>query len=388
MKKNRAQTVDHSTPRASAPARGPSRLSRPLPLLAATLLAGCAGMGGLTGGSGGDGAAPPAAAGLPELPAAGQGPAAPTAVVETHYTVDGAILPVVRGESRSSTRADMRRNDSMMNFDNWLLRRVAGDGRGTDITRIDRRLVWTLEPAKRQYTECPLTGCATPSKPGAADERKPEPDKSEPSCPVTVKANRLEVTPSGERKTVNGFATERYQVGWTVDLEDQQGRRNSNKIALDLWTTPETGAVREVQQINDAYQRRYASAISSGDNPIGQYLPRNVMNAMSRFLKNLDPKDTRTLNAMASEMRKIRGYPIVTTMSWTTQGAVCSDNSPAAASAGGLSGLMSAITGNKPAAGAAPAAPLVTYTSEVKTLAVKPVGDSAFVPPQDFQRKQ
>lgn len=387
MKKNRAQTVDRAVPRASR-ASAPTRLlSHSLPLLTATLLAGCAGMGGLTGGSSGDGAATPPAAGLPELPPTGQGPAAPTAVVETHYTVDGAILPVVRGETRSSTRADMRRNDSLMNFDNWLLRRVAGDGRGTDITRIDRRLVWTLEPAKRQYTECPLTGCASPSRPGAAEERKPQPDKSEPSCPVTVKANRLEVTPSGERKTVNGFATERYQIGWTVDLEDQQGRRNSNKVALDLWTTPETGAVREVQQLNDAYQRRYASAISSGDNPIGQYLPRDVMNAMNRFLRNLDPKDTRTLNAMANEMRKIRGYPIVTTMSWTTQGAVCSDGSPASAASGGLGGLMSAISGNKPAAGAA-ATPLITYTSEVKTLAVRPVGDSAFVPPQDFQRKQ
>ena len=384
MKNHRAQTGVHAHPRTRVSA---GFLHRSLPLLAAMVLAGCAGMGGLTGG--GDGAAAPAAvAGLPELPPAGQGPAAATAVVETHYTVDGAILPVVRGESRSSTRADMRRNDSLMNFDNWLLRRVAGDGRGADITRIDRRLVWTLEPAKRQYTECPLTGCASPSRPGPAEERKPEPDKSEPSCPVTVKANRLEVVTSGERKTVNGFATERYQVGWTVELEDQQGRRNSNKVALDLWTTPETGAVREVQQINDAYQRRHASAIGSGENPIGRYLPRDVISAMNRFIRNLDPKDTRTLNQMAAEMRKVRGYPIVTTMSWTTQGSVCADASPASAASGGLSGLMSAITGNKPAGGTAAAAPLITYTSEVKTLAVRPVGDSAFVPPPDFQRKQ
>jgi len=387
VKKLCTRIIDPATPRARV-ALAPGRwLSRSLPLLAATLLAGCAGMGGLTGASGGDGAAG-AAAGLPELPAAGQGPAAPTAVVETHYTVDGAVLPVVRGETRSSTRADMRRNDSMMNFDNWLLRRVAGDGHGTHITRIDRRLVWTLEPAKRQYTECPLTGCASPSRPGAADDRQPQPDKSEPNCPVTVKTNRLEVVPSGERKVVNGFPTERYQVGWTVELEDQQGRRNTNKVALDLWTTPETGAVREVKQIDDTYQRRHASALGSGENPVGQYLPRDVMKAMNRFIGNIDPKDTRTLNAMANEMRKIRGYPIVTTMSWIAQGAVCSDSSPAAAASGGLGGLMSAITGNKPAAGAAAATPLISYTSEVKTLAVRPVGDSAFVPPPDFQRKQ
>ncbi len=363
----------------------------------AVLLAGCAGMdnplAGL-GGSGGAGSGTGGGAATQGTPApalailATDVPAAPTAVVESSYSIDGAIMPVMRGQMRTATRADMRRNDSQVAFDNWLMRRVGGDGRNTDITRIDRKLVWDLEPAKRLYSECPITGCGRPAQqPGRQDDKGESKQPAEPSCPVTVKVNELKVSPTGERRTINGFATEFYGVTWTIALEDGQGRRSTSKVAMDLWTTPETGAIREAQQIDDAYQRRYMAAISTSENPVGRYVPRNVVSAMSAFVKGMDAKDAHTLQAMAAEMRKIRGYPIRTTMSWTMEGAVCSDSAMPAGGMPSLGGMLGAITGNKPAASQSGPAPMIVFESEVKTLAVKPVSDSAFVPPPDYQRK-
>ncbi len=326
---------------------------------------------------------------LPEFGA--EGPSSPTAVVENSYTIDGLILPVVRGTARTGTRADMRRSDSLVNFDNRLLNAVAGDRRSADIVRIDRRVVWTLEPAKRLYSECPITGCAQPSQ-KPAEERKPEqPSKpSEPDCPVTVKTNELKVLANGERKTVNGFATERFQIGWTVEIEDRQGRRNGNKVVLDLWTTPEAGSVRDVQQITENYQRRYFSALNSGENPIGKYVPPEVLGAMSTMMKNIDPRDAKTIAAWGAELRKIRGYPILTNMTWNTEGSVCGDSSARGGGASpSLGGLLGGILGGgRPAGGGTGAStPLVSYSNEVKTMAVRPVSDAMFVPPADFQRK-
>ncbi|MFT3800520.1 MAG: hypothetical protein QM766_04805 [Burkholderiaceae bacterium] len=370
-------------------------------LAVAALLAGCAGIGNPLGGSGGatgSGSSGTGSCGtgsgagaqgaddtaLPAL--ATDGATAPTAVVESRYSVDGAIMPVIRGQTRTATRADMRRSDAQTRFDNWLMRTVAGDGRRTGITRIDRKLVWELEPAKRLYSECPITGCATSSQPGGQDgngDKSGEKKPSEPTCPVSIKRNELKVTTSGERRTIHGFATESYGVVWTIALEDGQGRRNTNDIRLDLWTTPETGQVREVQQIDEAFQRRYLAAVGGGDNPVGRYVPRNIVDAMSRFIKGMDANDAKTMQAMAAEMRKIRGYPIRTTMSWTTEGSVCRD--AASPGAGGLGGMLGALSGSKPAAGGA--APMITFQREVGTLAVMPVSDSAFVPPSDYQRK-
>jgi hypothetical protein len=361
---------------------------------AALLLSACAtGIPGLGPKSADGGGA--AITALPELGA--EGPSAATAVVENSYTIDGAILPVVRGTSRTGTRADMRRSDSLINFDNRFLNVVAGDRRSADIVRIDRQLVWTLEPANRRYTECPLTGCAQTAQPAQkpTEERKPDqPAKpTEPECPVTVKTNELKVLSSGERKTVNGFATERFQIGWTVEIEDKQGRRNGNKVMLDLWTTPEAGAVKDVQQIGENYQRRYASALNAGDNPIGKFVPREVLGAMSAMMKNIDPRDAKTLAAWGSELRKVRGYPILTNMTWNSEGSVCSESQARAGGGSqGLGGLLGGILGGGRPAGSTSgasgnSAPLVSYSNEVKTLAVRPVSDTLFVPPADYQRK-
>jgi hypothetical protein len=360
--------------------------------------AGCAGVSDPTGlfkGSGDSGTAAPApAAAAATLPERGPdtGPAAPTAVVEDSFTMDGAILPVARGQSRVETRADMRRTDSALTFDNWLIRRLAGDGRTSDIVRVDRKLVWTLDPAKKVYTECPITGCAVGERKPTEEPRPDQPAKpSEPTCPVVLKSNDLKVDSTGERRTVNGFATERFQIAWTIELEDNAGRRSANRVQMDLWTTPETGPVRDVQAITDNFQRRYAAALSRGDSPIARYLPPNVAGAMSSLMKNIDPKDQRTLTRWGNEMKKVRGYPIVTTLSWTTQGAVCTDSasgqpSPQAAAAG-IGGMLSGMLGGKKADGSAAPAPLISFNHEVRSIVVKPVADNVFLPPADFQRR-
>ena len=368
---------------------------------AAVLLAGCAGMqdptglfGSSGGGSGGSASAPapaPAAA-LPER-GADSGPSAPTAVIESSHTMDGAILPVARGQTRTETRADMQRTDSIMTFDNWLIRRFAGDGRSAGIVRLDRNLLWNLDLAKKTYTECPLLGCGTGSGKPAEPERPDQPKKpSEPTCPVTVKVNDLKVDATGEKRVTNGFTTDRHRVTWQLDIEDGQGGRNSNLVSMDLWTTPETAAIREVQAIDAQFARRYAAALTSGDGPMGRYLPKNVTGAMSLLLNRIDPKDKRTAERWAAEMRKVHGYPIVTTLSWTTQGQVCGDaggQQGAQSTAAGIGSMLGGLLGGKSqggAAGAPSGAPLISFTQEVKTLAVKPVANSVFTPPADFQR--
>ena len=80
-------------------------------------------------------------------------------------------LMSVRGQQLSETRADMRRNDAVLSFDNRLLRAFAGETRSSDITRLDKKLVWTQNVAKKTYTECPLAGCPRPQQPQRAARR-------------------------------------------------------------------------------------------------------------------------------------------------------------------------------------------------------------------------
>lgn len=337
------------------------------------------------------GAAPAAAAPaiLPEPPMAPP-PANRTALLTTSFTMDGAVLPTMRGQQLVETRADMRRTDAVHSFDNRFLRAMGGDGRSAHIVRLDKNLLWTLNLAKQTYTECPLTGCRSAGQP-PRDKPQPErPEKdTEPSCPLTLKKNELKATPTGERKAINGFNTERIQVSWVMELEDNQGRRNSNRVLLDLWTTPETGVIKDVQAIDQAFAKRYAAALQSGDNPLGRYVPGEVMNSMSALMGRIGPNAKATAATWANEFKKVRGYPIMTTLSWSADGNACGGASASAGGGapvgGGLGAMMNSLMGGKPSDGGS-GGPMLSYTHEVKSIDIKPVSDQWFVPSPGFQK--
>ncbi len=337
--------------------------------------------------------APATAGKLPEPPAS-PAPAARTAVLGTTYSIDGAILPVVRGQQLVETRADMRRTDSLQGFDNRLLRSFSGDSRSANIVRLDKKLLWTLNADKKTYTECPLTGCRPPERPSR--DKPPQPDRpskpEEPSCPLTLKKNELKATPTGERKAINSFNTERIQVTWLMEMADKQGRVTSNRVLLDLWTTPETGVVKEVQAIDQTFSKRWASALATGDNPFGRYVPREVMGSMAALMGNMGV-NSKAMAGWANEFKKVRGYPILTTLSWSAEGNACADErggagapAPTAASMGAMMGGL--FGGKGKAGGGGGGGPLLSYTHEVKTMEVRPVSDAWFAPAADFQKVQ
>ncbi|WP_457334740.1 hypothetical protein [Rhizobacter sp. P5_C2] len=335
-------------------------------------------------------AAPAVAATLPEVPSAA--PAARTAVLNSTYAIDGAIMPVMRGQQLTETRTDMRRNDSVLSFDNRLLRTFAGDTRSSDITRLDRKLVWTQNIAKKTYTECPLTGCPRPAQPQPDKPKQPDqPSKpSEPSCPLVLKKNELKVVATGERKAISALNSERFQINWVMELEDPQGRRNSNRVQLDLWTTPEVGAVKEVQAITQAFQSRHAAAVSAGgEHPFGKYLPKEVMGSMGALLRNLGGANAKTTAAWGNELKKVRGYPMAMALSWTADGNTCGDDASAArgnTSAPSVGSLLGGLMGGGGGDGKPAGGPLLSYSYEVKTLDVKVVSDGWFMPDAGFQR--
>ncbi len=375
--------------------RGPQgpRFIRTLGLTVAMIgLAGCAGMpdaGGLFGGSPAPASAPAASAPLPERTAEA-GPSGATAVVESSFTLDGLILPVTRGQTRVETRADRQRTDSAVTFDNWLMRQVAGDGRSASIVRLDRSLTWDLALAKQTYTECPLTGCGTDkaAQPKPEEAQRPK----EPSCPVKITVNELNVEPTGERRVINEFSTERYQLSWRLELADERGGRSSNRVGMDLWTTAETGAIRDVKAIDERFGRAYLAALKQQSGPLSGFLPERVASALATLTAQMNANDRKPVERWAAELRKVRGYPIQTSLNWSSSGSVCGDAGGAQSPAGGMAAVGSMLGGmfggKKDGAAGADGAerPLLTFTQEVRSITVKPVADSVFAPPAGFKR--
>ncbi|GAA5183618.1 hypothetical protein GCM10025771_35630 [Niveibacterium umoris] len=310
-------------------------------------------------------------------------------------SIDGRMMPVMHGQQTVATRADMRRTDSQFQFDNWLFRQLAGDGRSADIIRLDRSLVWTLHPAKRSYRECALSGCGSAMKPEPEkqpkDKEKPR-EPSEAKCPLTVKSNEFSVLASGEKKRINTFDTEQFLLKWKLEMQDPQKQVARNEVVLELWTTPENGQIRDVKRINESFEQRWRSATRPAEHPFGRYVPPDVVASMASLIRGAG---TKSFAKWANDMKKIHGYPILTKMSWSASGNVCSDQrgdakasaSSTPTSVGGLLGGLIAGQATSEMADRASSGALLTFTHEVQTIAVKPVADTSFLPPPDYQKE-
>lgn len=323
-------------------------------------------------------------------------PLGSAAVIERQVTNNGikGFFPFESTE-RNYVRANMRRDESTFKGTGTFSGFLVGTHSGTKITRIDRKLQWALNTEKEEYTECPLKGCAEPSKrpPPKESEAAKQPEaQHESGCTMHIAHTSFTVTPTGKKKTINGFDTDEYQVAWVVTLRDKAKRATTSTLSLDVWTSPETSAMRDALNMEAAYARAYAGSVADTGRP--QVLPSDAAKLISGYLANsLTVHDRNAFLNAGRQMEKIRGYPISTQLTWNMAGNACaprekenkaSSSKSAPTSISGLAGMF-AEKKTDDAMKESEGEPILSFTVEVKSLKVEPVHDSVFSVPNGYK---
>lgn len=347
-----------------------------------------------------------AAAGCSTTPEPDTTPAVPTAVLESTFSSDGikGFVPMA-GTNRTFTRPDMRREDSTLKGTGTVTRFLVGNKEEGRIERLDRKLVWTLDVPEKTYIECPITGCPLPQgmKPTQPEPAKPaDKPSAPPECTVKVTKSELKVTPTGQKSSINGFDTEQYQVSWIVAVSDPKARTTTSKVAIDMWTTPVTPAMREAVAMEEAYAKALAAELlgSKGGAGVAPVVPPEAVRMMQTYLATiLGSTDTSAFVKAGKEMEKIKGYPIRKTLTWDLKGDACADPKPQQAeepetesipTSGG--DIISTITSYfikkeaKRTVQEMEGKPILSFTTEVKAFRVEPVRDSTFLVPKNFKQ--
>lgn len=324
-------------------------------------------------------------------------PQHPTAVIE-HHIVNNGIMGMFPFESddRQYFRANMRRNESTFKGTGTFSGFLVGTRYLTDITRLDRKLRWILNADKQEYTECPLTGCV---KPGQASPKQELPAQQpqarhEPRCTVHIAHTSFTVRTTGQKQSINGFDTSEYRVAWVVKLRDPKARVSTSTLNMDIWTTPMSGTLREIQDIENSYNRGYLGAI--GESRKQELLPADAARLISAYMAGmLKQGDSKAFLDAGKQMEKIRGRPILTRLDWTMEGNACApaaeNGSQPASPAAGEGGLVSGITGmfaqkkGEDAVKSGAGQPILSFTVEVRKLAIEPVHDSEFSVPGNYR---
>lgn len=352
-----------------------------------------------------------AIAGCASKPAAeDKTPLNPTAVIERHVTNNGikGYFPS-EGNDTHYVRSNMRRDESAFKGTGTFSGFLVGSHSGTVITRVDRKLLWMVNTEKEEYIECPLQGCkqpvARPARPGEArqPEAKHPEARHEQGCTMRIASSNFAVTPTGKKQSINGFDTDEYQVVWTVNLRDKQARTTTSKVSLDLWTTPLTQPMRDAMNMDAAYARAYAGAMPEVAKM--QIIPGDAAKLISSYLANsLTPADRNAFLDASKQMQKIRGYPILTQLTWNMDGNACAPKESAKKAESGTSGagtvpttksgLAAGLAGlyaekkTKEAVEESAGEPILSFTVEVKQLKVEPRHDSLFEVPAGYQKVQ
>ncbi len=179
---------------------------------------------------------------------------------------------------------------------------LAGGGKprtSTSITRLDRELIWTLDPQKKTYIEMTFAEMRAAMEKGAAQMQ------AEMAKPENAKAKDLEmdfkvdVKRTGKRDKVNGFNAEEFIVTLTATPKDKSTGQAAGDytMSMDQWLSTEVPGQAEIQ----AYYRRFAEKM--GMDPQMQ----NMMGGMAR-------QYGAGLKQMAEKMKEMKGYPVRSTM--------------------------------------------------------------------------
>ena len=179
-----------------------------------------------------------------------------------------------------------------------------------EITRLDKDLVWDLNPPKKTYTERPI---ALPAGTEVKGERRQSgPDQGKP---YKIVKSELKVTKTGAMKDINGFPCAEYLVTWELVLEDTASKGTVTQLmTTDLWNTPLTDKLKQAQKTETEFNRSYGKKLGVEVSP--QETDR-LGAGMLTSMYGLDPKETAgKLEQVGKELAKVEGYSIVTEVKW------------------------------------------------------------------------
>ena len=322
-------------------------------------------------------------------------PTSPTNVLTADYSITGIVLPDATGTQRVLTREDRRRIDAKTKFNSWVSRRIFGSPDTSLIGRTDLSLSWHMNNKRETYHECGLLFCTDFWSQFSTQSSEEEEEYYEPvdeTCKTEVASYDFGVTELDKQRNVNGFIANRYEAKWTLELEDEEDRVDTNELVMDFWMIEPTDDMREGWRINEAFHRNVEAKLKE-QHPLSRFVGGRVYMALAAFTGDIEKTEDHALNADTSALAAIPGYPVSIKLEWNTERNTCPapkeaeselDWSDPKSALGGLaSGFAKKTVKNK--FWPKPDEPILRYIYDVKSSDIQDIADNEFQVPSDYK---
>lgn len=236
-------------------------------------------------------------------------------MVKRTATTEG--MGMFGGTPKEMTRwlkADRDRNEVKSEGKPSMFERMSGAGRPV-ITRLDKKVIWTLDIPKKRYAERSLIVPTSKNEDDSDSSGESPAEKNEKPTTRISKAE-FKVTALGKKKSIGAFACEAYELRALLEMEDLKTHEKSEmNMVTELWTTPETGAVAQLKKEEQAYTKAHLDAMGLTEDIRANL---NLLGgSMFAMLAGSGEKElSKAVAGMPAELKIVKGYPISTRIEW------------------------------------------------------------------------
>lgn len=298
-------------------------------------------------------------------------PANADVIVKHKSTTDMAGLMNIQIDGADNYKSDKRYVEITSEMTGGMMAMMGGGKprQMVNITRLDKGVVWELDPQAKKYREMTLA-----SLKGDAQETKGEADKESEKSDYTW---TVDVKTIDQPQNINGFECKGI-IGIATGVKNDQPS-DTMFITIEQWSAQNVPGAAEVDQ----YQKNYAKAVGVDE----MWADKN-MNQMMKEYGN-------QFTALTEKMSQNGGYPIKTIMSMESSASKSKGDSEGQnMSSQDIMGKMGGLFGKKKSGGASGSdevskggrAKTFMMTNEVISIEQKPVDESKFEIPADFKK--
>jgi hypothetical protein len=176
-----------------------------------------------------------------------------------------------------------------------------------------------LDNKKKEYSVSTLEKM---KEQAAGGEQAPQGGQEETSkSTVKITKNEFKVEDTGEDSTINNFPVHKYLVHWLMEWEDTEtGEKGSSRLETLVWTTPMGGELEKAREEEFRFSKAYLEKIGLNVDQMQQDILGTRWLAILDSFSMKRGEAPRDLSKASGELRKIKGYPIVTDGQYFTTG--------------------------------------------------------------------
>lgn len=216
-------------------------------------------------------------------------------------------------ESVDRFKGTGRRGDIKVRFGNTLMNNLSG-GTRSEIVLPDEDSVLDLNHAKKTYRRGTLSEWRERMEEMRKTQNPSEKAKRSEKPTHRIVKSSVKVTPTSEKKTLNGFPCERIKAEMTMEVENVETReRSTMRLVTDSWNTPSTTDLKRLREAETTHGAAVAKKMGMTLSP-GEAQSWGL--GMAALMGLSEDQAKNRIEEMRREFSKLKGVPIVTEVSW------------------------------------------------------------------------